>query len=98
MRYDLEMNHWLKSFKSAPVGMGGGGGGSSAFAVIGMCINLILVITWLILLAISSIITWTINLFAKEEKIPQRWTPTNTNDSEKLTKMWKEAKKIKVDY
>ena len=102
LRYDLEMNHWLKSFKSAESagGTGVSGNWGATFAVIGLIFNFIVIAIWFILVMLSDLIVWIINLFDK----PKLHKPkpmkndiikiTPINDEE-LNKLW--DKNIYVD-
>ena len=88
LRYDLEMNHWLKSLKSSSSnGSGVSGNWGATFAVIGLILNFIVIGIWLLLILISDVITWIVNQFDKPKPDPKTWRPTPIGDDE-LDKMW----------
>jgi hypothetical protein len=103
MRYDLEMNHWLKSLK----GSSGGGNGVSGnwgptFAVLGLVFHFVVVLVWFILIMLSNLIVWLVNLFHTEQEYevepadPNRWTPSGLNNEE-MQDVFKRARQNKID-
>jgi len=98
LRYDLEMNHWLKSLKGSGFGGGGSSGGSSPFLVIGLVIGLIFSLLWLILIWLSDFIVWVTNQFSKPEPTSKYrgWRPSPIKDKEKLDKLWSESTPLDI--
>jgi hypothetical protein len=104
LRYDLEMNHWLKSMKSSSSGNGSGVSGNwgATFAVIGLILNFLVIAIWFILILISDLIVWIVNLFntPKEEVITPvstKWKPSKfTGTVEEMEKMWNESTKVDI--
>lgn len=95
LRYDLEMNQWLKSFNSSSSGSGNGVSGNwgASFAVIGLIIHFIVVAIWFVLILISDLIVWIVNLFDSPKPYKSKETQndaikvTPINDKE-LNKLW----------
>jgi hypothetical protein len=86
LRYDLEMNHWLKSFKSSTVSSTFKF--SSSFIVIGLIFSLSINLIFFILICLSDFIVWVVDKIKKREvgitkpKIPP------TLSKERLDKMF----------
>jgi len=86
LRYDLEMNHWLRSLKSSTV--------SSTFnfhssiAVIGLIISLALNLILFILLCLSDLIVWMVNGIVKTKKKEHKPKGPPTLSKERLDKMF----------
>lgn len=95
LRYDLEMNHWLRSLKSSTVSSTFKF--SSSFIVIGLIISLVLNIIFFILICLSDIIVWIGNkVRSNVPKEPKpRKKPMLSDD--KLNEMWENRKIVEND-
>jgi hypothetical protein len=102
LRYDLEMNHWLKSLNSSSTGSlnGVSGNWGITFAVIGLILHFIVVAIWLVLVLISDLIVWIVNQFNTPKPKPKSddWKPTIIHDNDRLREICNTTKKIDVDY
>ena len=57
LRYDLEAEHWNRSFRSAEMKNRGTSAGG-AFGVIGLCIQLVFSLVFLIVVSVIDVIKW----------------------------------------
>jgi len=90
LRYDLEMNHWLKSMQSSSMKTMSGGGGGTSFIVIGLVIGLIINIILLILILISDFIVWIRNKFQEREVVRKPLPTDPIEDPVKANEFWNE--------
>ena len=95
LRYDLEMNHWLKSLKGSTV--------SSAFKfhpsimIIGIIFSLALNIILFVLLTLSDLIVWIVDKIKKTERKEPKPKSVKTFSKEELNKRWKNRRIIDYD-
>jgi hypothetical protein len=86
LRYDLEMNHWLKSFKSSTVSSTFKF--SSSFVVIGLIFSLAINLIFFILICLSDFIVWLVDRVKKRDKRISKTKPIDTLSKERLDRMF----------
>ena len=86
LRYDLEMNHWLKSFKSSTVSSTFKF--SSSFVVIGLIFSLAINLIFFILICLSDFIVWLVDRVIKRDKRISKTKPIDTLSKERLDRMF----------
>jgi len=86
LRYDLEMNHWLKSFKSSTVSSTFKF--SSSFVVIGLIFSLAINLIFFILICLSDFIVWLVDRVKKRDKGISKAKPIDTLSKERLDRMF----------
>ena len=94
-RYSLEAEHWTKAFKSAS--FKGNGSMTNFFGVIGLILQLIINLVWLIIFGIGSLFVW---LFGNKKggkfEMPLPTTITRVPTNDKITSTYKDAKEINI--
>lgn len=95
LRYDLEMNHWLKSLNTSSVKSTFQF--SSSFVVIGMIISLFLNLIFFILICLSDVIVWIVNKTKKNhiKRSKEKIKPMLSKD--RLDEMWETRTIIEDD-
>ena len=89
IRYDLEMNHWLKSLQSSSMKSTTSIGEVSM--IVGLIISLFLNIIFFVLIIISDILVWVRNQFP-ERVIKRKRLPTDPiRNDKKLMEMWNDS-------
>jgi len=86
LRYDLEVNHWLKSLKSSTVSSTFKF--SPSFIVIGLIFSLFFNTVYFILICLSDFIVWVVDKIKKREKEISKPKPIPTLSKERLDKMF----------